>query len=695
MKAILSLLICAIGLSVVENAFAQKENNVWHFGDKAGIDFNVTPPQPIVSPYIGIIEGSATVCDPITGQLLISTDGTTVWNRDLEQMPNGSGLLGGGGTSTQGALILPFPRSDSLYYIFTCDQAGYTGPNQGVKYSIVDMSLDGGKGDVTVKNLDVFAPEMTEKLTAIPHSNGCDFWVIAHKKSRDFMAIQVGDTVIGKPVVSSVGHLVSSRTLESIGYLVSNQAGTMLAYITEDASAWIYDFDRTTGVVSDPKTIYTTGDHLYGACFSPDGTKLYVGSYSPGMVMQFDVTLPTANEIKASRTVIYSNSGLGIGVGGLRPGPDGKIYVGMWNTGNPSYLGVISDPNARGAACNFDPEGIALISGTQVQLGLPNVLDAYIGRSMQPCFTRVDEPVPVSIDAEFGTICAGDCIEFTQIGAGDRKIVWKVSDGRTIENIATSTICFDTAGNYTIELLAVGAKGDTTRSPLVPVTIKPALSYELRSFAITTDTIGAVIKVPIVLNDAISSTFSAGFSFDPDLLEYAGAFDKDGNPIDAGSRPEEGELLVSKQLASDSVIGYLYFNLYWEEGARCRSVQLTSSSLSNTSVQCLSSSVNYEMCLDEACGTPLMSELLRTSRIQLQVAPNPAASRLLLTVDHDIADATITLIDASGKEMLRQFMQLRAGAEDDLDVSSLATGIYFLSVQSPVGAIRQTIVIRR
>lgn len=682
-----------MGCLASSTAIAQKESYIWHFGDRAGIDFNTTPPRQIIGPYNSVIEGSATICDPYTGQLLISTDGTTVWNRDLQPMPNGNGLIGGSGTSTQGAIIVPFPSNEDLYYIFTCDQSGYAGANQGVKYSIVDMSLDGGKGDVTTKNVDVFAPEMTEKLTAIPHANGCDFWVIAHKQNPDFMAIQVGDSIIGTPVVSRVGHFVSNHSTESIGYLVSDQAGTMLVYVAESGSVWILDFDKATGIVSSHRMIYSTGDHLYGASFSPDGTKLYVGSYSLGELMQFDVALPTPDEISASRTVLYSNS-TGSGIGGIRPGPDGKIYVGMFNTSPISYVGVIEQPNAAGTACDFNPQAIPLVSGTQVWLGLPNVLDAFVGRNMRPCLTG-PPPKPVSIETEFGTICAGGCIEFAEVGADGRKIEWHISDGRKIEGLATPSICFDSAGEYTVELLAIGSRGDTSRSTLVPVTIKPALSFELQSYAVVTDTIGAVVQVPIVLNSALTSTFTASFSFDPELLEYAGAFDENGIPIDSGSHPENGELIVSKELVNGNIIGYLYFNMWWEDNNRCRSVQLTGSSLSNTSPQCLSNDVSYEMCLDEACGTSLISQFVRTSRIEVSIAPNPTATRLELAVDHDMEDATITMIDERGVEVMNRSVTLFKGRKESIDVRSLPVGVYFLALRSATGVARETVVIQR
>lgn len=682
-------LLCLIVCLASSQVYAQKENNIWFFGERTGLDFNTDPPTQLDGPYDPqVIEGSATISDAITGELLFTTDGTNVWNRDIELMPNGTGLFGGWGTSAQGATIIPFPLDLNRYFIITCDQSGYMGPNRGVHYSIVDMRLNGGMGDVTEKNIPIFEPATTERLTAIPHANGCDVWIIAQRQSGPLVSSLLTDTVFGETVVSDAGQPTDQGG--SIGYLVSNQAGTMLAAVSNNGRAWLYDFDRETGIASNERTIYHDDfNRPYGACFSPDGTKFYLNGFEPAKIMQFNVTLGTAEAIEASMITLFED--FAFSAGAIRPGPDGKLYIAMYGALPPTYVGIIHEPNGEGLACNLVPDAILFERTRIVKAGLPNILDAFIGKQLRGC----SDIGPVGIETDFGTLCAGACIEFAEIGVGNRKAVWKVSDGRTIENSATPSICFDSAGEYTVELLAVSTSGDTTRSIRIPLTIKPAFSFELRSFAVTTDTIGAVIKVPIVLNDTISSRFDASFTFDPDLLEYAGSFDEGGTRIDVGSLPEEGELAISKHLDRDSLVGYMYFNLYWEEGNRCRSVQLTSSSLSNASVQCLSSIVNYELCLDEACGTPIISNYIRNSRIELTIAPNPVALSVSLSTMIDIPSADLTIVDANGKAVVHRQIKLDAGKQQAIDVSRLANGVYFISLSSEKGSVRKSIVIRK
>src|SRR5438552_12793283 len=133
---------------------AQKEYNVWYFGYGAGLDFNSGSPVALMGGKTNQLEGCASVADDETGELLFYTDGLQVWNRLHQVMPNGDGLMGDG-SSTQSAMIIGKPDDMGKYYVFTCDQGGYIQTNRGIHYSIVDMSLDGGLGDIVTTSKNV------------------------------------------------------------------------------------------------------------------------------------------------------------------------------------------------------------------------------------------------------------------------------------------------------------------------------------------------------------------------------------------------------------------------------------------------------------------------------------------------------------------------------------------------------------
>ena len=56
---------------------AQKEGNIWLFGDNAGVDFNSGSPTPFSGNVLDQQEGFANICNK-KGQLLFYTDGENV-----------------------------------------------------------------------------------------------------------------------------------------------------------------------------------------------------------------------------------------------------------------------------------------------------------------------------------------------------------------------------------------------------------------------------------------------------------------------------------------------------------------------------------------------------------------------------------------------------------------------------------------
>src|SRR5688572_15782308 len=91
--------------------FAQKERNIWYFGNKAGLDFNTSPPSVLNNSQMNTDEGSASIADA-QGNLLFYTNGENIWNKNHQVMANGSGLMGSFSTS-QSALIIKRPGSNS------------------------------------------------------------------------------------------------------------------------------------------------------------------------------------------------------------------------------------------------------------------------------------------------------------------------------------------------------------------------------------------------------------------------------------------------------------------------------------------------------------------------------------------------------------------------------------------------------
>jgi gliding motility-associated-like protein len=357
-------------------AKAQLGKEAWHwqFGDSCSLDFSSGTPIAGKS-SINTKEGCASISDPNTGQLLFYTDGTRAWDRNNNQMPNGVGMIGGQGTSTQAALIVPQPGSSTIYYLISADQGGYQGANTGVHYSIVDMSLNGGLGDVTTKNTLLTPPPTTEKLTAVRHCNGVDYWIIDHPFNSNAFNVYLltASGINSTPVVSNVGTTqsnISGTYQETIGYLKASPNGKRLACAIYYMNFFeLFDFDNSTGIITNPIKI-SSSESFYGIAFSPNNSILYA-TIALGAIFQYDISSNNAANIMASMVILPDSV---YNIGTLQLAPDGKIYV--CSTYLSSSLSVINNPNNLGLACNFQQYGFTLSPGSKSELGLPNFIDA-------------------------------------------------------------------------------------------------------------------------------------------------------------------------------------------------------------------------------------------------------------------------------------------------------------------------------
>jgi hypothetical protein len=360
MKRLLFLLLTLAPVA----ASAQGEQSLWYFGQQAGLSFPVGggTPSPLLNGKMTTYEGSA-VATNAQGQLLFYTNGENVFNRQHTIMPNGRQLTGSS-ASTQSALIVPDPGSGNVFYLFT---VGAQGGKEGLRYSVVDMTRDNGLGDVPRVNILLISP-VAEKLAAVRHANGRDVWVVAHRwNSNAFVSYLVtADGVQSKPILSNVGGMHAGPGRNAIGAMKFSPDGRKIGVaVWREANRYeVFDFDRTTGLVKNPK-VFSPYPEAYGIEFSPDGSKLYGSSNGEGggqaQIFQFD--------LKTGKAAVIGKSA-NRKVGQLQRAPDGKIYVARED--NP-FLGIISNPNGDASTAKYTDDGLKL-GGRRSKLGLPNFI---------------------------------------------------------------------------------------------------------------------------------------------------------------------------------------------------------------------------------------------------------------------------------------------------------------------------------
>jgi len=363
-----------LALIFVKFSYSQKEINNWYFGRNAGLNFNSGIPVPLFGGQLNTSEGCSSISD-CSGNLLFYTDGIKVWNKKHFLMPNGVGLKGHN-SSTQSTLIVQKPESETIFYIFTVGTIDpYNGQGKRELYlNELDLSLNGGLGDVTKKNI-LLNLSSCEKLTGIRHCDGKNIWVVSHDwGSSAFRCFSVNSLGVDlTPVLSSCGIKATGSLGNSIGQLKGSPDGTSLASAIEGTTARfeIFDFNNSTGIVSNPILMPSLSMGCYGVEFSPDGTKLYGGTASPTKIFQFDLNAGTPDQI-AESVVEVGTAINNILFGSFQLGPDKKIYVAR---GSQATIGVINEPNKKGIACKYVNEGVDL--GNFSTYGLPNMVSSY------------------------------------------------------------------------------------------------------------------------------------------------------------------------------------------------------------------------------------------------------------------------------------------------------------------------------
>jgi len=194
-------------------------------------------------------------------------------------MPNGTGLMGGN-SSTQSALIVPLPLSFSKYFIFTTEDHLSNG---GLSYSIVDMELNNGLGDIVngSKNL-LLLDQTSEKVTSVLHENGYDVWIITHtRNSTDFFAYLIAASGLNTtPVISTIGSFYPKNAFSG-PVKPSHDGRKIVASNTLNYTVDMLDFNNITGELTNfynVNSLLPKFRQIYGIEFSPNDSLLYLSS---------------------------------------------------------------------------------------------------------------------------------------------------------------------------------------------------------------------------------------------------------------------------------------------------------------------------------------------------------------------------------------------------------------------------------
>ncbi len=354
---VLLIILCLFSFSRV--SYAQETCNVfsddvWYFGTSgAGIIFNedaqgeIKPSLPTEPSKVNSGENSLSVSAPgCGGSLIFYSQHNQLYNARNEPMPNGSFS---GNTSVADGLAACY-IGNNQYMLFAVN---YAYNNQqipiGLDAHVIDMSLENGLGDrVPNRTVSLESSGMSESIELVPRT-GTDnsYWLIYRTyPGNQLLVREINNGVIGAAI---------SYTLPIAGstyIFTSNKSYTQLAlmYPGTPGNVVLIDFNPSTGVVGTQKTVPTPnlGGTTYGVAFSPNERYLYATGYSDtgSMISQYDLQ-------NGSWTAPFTYGSPG---GGMKVGPDGKLYVMRYGT----HVGVIAQPDQLLTSNGYNKDGFYL-----------------------------------------------------------------------------------------------------------------------------------------------------------------------------------------------------------------------------------------------------------------------------------------------------------------------------------------------
>ncbi len=454
----------------------------WYFGKNAAIDFSSGSPVPINNSALNTGEGCFTQSDA-NGNLLFYGNGLYLYNKFHEEYDLSDPIYGLElpGTinieSVSQKLCIPDPADpeNSFYLFFTPYTTNV--PMDPAFIEVVKISVEsngmlnifGGQSLDFGLNENDETSQPAERITAIPHCNQIDYWVIGNTTSGDlgtrFYVFRVSPTGITNGDFSSTIADVyppdnqdnTPQYFEGFfrdqGYLKSNLAGNRIAlsagFSSSNGGIALYDFDQATGQIENQEIL--TEDNTYGLSFSPNGQYVYGTHYMQTSnfdktIIQYDLINGTENELFSSSTQDFA---------ALQLGPDGHLYFANVNT---SLVGRILNPNNASPTVDLMAVDFATIDpNITVRYGLPSMVDA-----------KPEE----DFIADFGFDYI-DCtnIEFNIEGCWEgNQILWDFGDGQVIGpnfindpapegGTFLNPVHNYTPGNYTVELTILAGSG--------------------------------------------------------------------------------------------------------------------------------------------------------------------------------------------------------------------------------------------
>ncbi len=359
--------------------FAQKENNVWIVEKTPGYfnDYTVTSsyfldfnkPYPEIqekshAPYgwdlfvaAGFETQNASVCNS-DGKLLFAVIGNRIFDKNTEAVPN---TFNHQEYPLNSNILINFiaqkPKNPNLYYVISSLNippiiiSDSSSNLEMTVYSEFDMSLNGGKGDITVGIKDI---PLLINDTQLNNSFNFSYWSFLIKgicNEAWYLCLDIDTlegansfgTVLLAYKISEYGldatPIVAKRFNVPITYFPSHLGKFLFAHVGEDGYK-LFHFNPNTAQLEDPISLqversYNNPVLYWMATYSLDNKFLF--AVEDNTIYQFDLSSDDETTINASKKKIFTNNTGNISQ--IKMGPDNKLYVLVYGLSETSVYG--------------------------------------------------------------------------------------------------------------------------------------------------------------------------------------------------------------------------------------------------------------------------------------------------------------------------------------------------------------------
>ncbi|MCK5729605.1 MAG: hypothetical protein KAH68_00935, partial [Draconibacterium sp.] len=340
---------------------AQKEASIWSLGN--GEQLNFQSGNFEFSSFTHNNKVNATICDK-EGNLVLYTDGYTVWNASNEVLINGDQIMESNHNITPGSspVFIPYPDKQGFYILIyeTVPSPGYNINQKKVVCAEINVNAFGGRGEVISSNIKIH-DDYHSNVTIAGYCDNSYFWLLLDRNDnivQDIRRDRIYFYKIDKNGVNLAPKIDDYLDIgNSHGYKFSPNGDKFFFsyYENRQREFWnvIADFNFITGEMYNIRSV---GYEMYTKEFSPDSRLLYF--FSGANLIQLDVGY--SNSIQNSADTILtllSDTNIVYPGGDIQLALDGKIYFYYREINdNLQKIGRINKPNKKGDACDVELE---------------------------------------------------------------------------------------------------------------------------------------------------------------------------------------------------------------------------------------------------------------------------------------------------------------------------------------------------